>query len=258
MKRSSSDPRLREVDMYQRLLAMRGCYLNESSKILDFGCGAGRLVYLFRDAGFDAHGFDLNDYLALRSPDDRRLFATAKQSGDTSDMSFDWSKYRLPYDSGTFDFVVSSQVMEHVLDHEAVTREIARVLKPEGIAVHTFPGRYFLIEPHMYVPLGGHIKSHAYYLFWALMGIRNEHQKGLSARETARLNTLYARTGLSYPPTRGLIAMGRKYFHVSKAAPEAWLVAWNALDFRMARVLRPLMTLGKMVVWVLERPRVTS
>ena len=41
----------------------------------------------------------------------------------------------LPYDDGTFDIVVSNQVVEHVSDTDTFLREIRRVLKPSGVTV---------------------------------------------------------------------------------------------------------------------------
>jgi len=38
----------------------------------------------------------------------------------------------LPFQSGTFDVVICSDVLEHVLDAEAVIMQVARVLRPDG------------------------------------------------------------------------------------------------------------------------------
>ena len=51
----------------------------------------------------------------------------------------------------------------------------------------------------MFVPFSSVFRSEAYFYFWALMGIRNSFQKGLSARETARRNHAYGQTGINYP-----------------------------------------------------------
>lgn len=42
---------------------------------------------------------------------------------------------RLPYDEGSFDVVVSNQVIEHLADTDTFVAEIARVLRPGGYAV---------------------------------------------------------------------------------------------------------------------------
>ena len=46
---------------------------------------------------------------------------------------------RLPFRDGSFDGLVCSEVLEHVLDDASVVREIARVLKPGGVAALTVP-----------------------------------------------------------------------------------------------------------------------
>lgn len=47
----------------------------------------------------------------------------------------------LPYKDGTFDSVVSFQVIEHIDDDHAFLAEIHRVLKPGGVALITTPNR---------------------------------------------------------------------------------------------------------------------
>jgi SAM-dependent methyltransferase len=46
----------------------------------------------------------------------------------------------LPFEDGRFDVALSSQVLEHVDDPASVTREIARVLRPGGVAFVSAPG----------------------------------------------------------------------------------------------------------------------
>lgn len=49
------------------------------------------------------------------------------------------SSGRLPYADGTFDVVCSLEVVEHVQDQFAFTRELARVLRPGGVAIVSTP-----------------------------------------------------------------------------------------------------------------------
>jgi SAM-dependent methyltransferase len=46
---------------------------------------------------------------------------------------------QLTFESGTFDVVITSDVLEHVPDIRSAFREISRVLKPGGIHVFTIP-----------------------------------------------------------------------------------------------------------------------
>lgn len=45
----------------------------------------------------------------------------------------------LSFDAGMFDCVIACEILEHVVDHHAALRQIARVLRPGGLALMTFP-----------------------------------------------------------------------------------------------------------------------
>lgn len=50
---------------------------------------------------------------------------------------------KLPFRSDTFSHTISSEVLEHIEDDREALREIARVIKPSGVLVITFPHRHF-------------------------------------------------------------------------------------------------------------------
>jgi SAM-dependent methyltransferase len=168
------------------VLERKGVVVPKDAAILDFGCGAGATVYDVLDRGYtNVFGFDVVDYLNLRDESDRaRFFINA----DT----------QIPCEDEKFDLVISDQVFEHVLDQPRAFAEIYRVLKKGGWAVHVIPARYFLVEPHVKVPLGGLIGNWWWYKFWALAGIRNEFQKGFSSSATADANVKFFKEGLKY------------------------------------------------------------
>ena len=101
--------------------------------------------------------------------------------------------YRLPFDDGQFDIVMSSEVLEHVMNYPDFIAENRRVLSAKGLAMHIFPGRWMPIEMHVKVPLACVHRSYPWLLLWAMLGIRNEFQKGKGYREVARLNYEYLR-----------------------------------------------------------------
>ncbi|MFO7281494.1 MAG: class I SAM-dependent methyltransferase [Thermoanaerobacterales bacterium] len=62
----------------------------------------------------------------------------------------------LPFPDESFDVVVSNHTIEHVgAEDEQLThlREIARVLRPDGVGYLASPTRWALVEPHFKVPL---------------------------------------------------------------------------------------------------------
>ncbi len=200
-----------------------GYLLDRDSKILDFGCGSGHDVYSFRDLGFDAHGFDIHDYLKLRTEEDWKYFTILGQEGATiSDFRVDWNTFTLPYEDESFDFIFSNQVLEHVQNHDRVFAELARVMKPVSLAIHIFPPKYIFKEPHIFIPMGSWINNRYYYLFWALLGVRNQYQAGLTAREVADENYRYARHGLNYLSPREILAVARRHFPSVMFVPDLW------------------------------------
>jgi SAM-dependent methyltransferase len=48
---------------------------------------------------------------------------------------------RLPFADGSFDFIFSSSVLEHIRDRAPVYREFRRCLRPGGVMVHITPSR---------------------------------------------------------------------------------------------------------------------
>lgn len=212
------------VRQHRRMLAQMNCYLTRESSILDFGCGDGKYVYEYRDAGFNAHGFDIRPVSGYRSPTDEQYFrfTLTSESVSPTDFTLDRAWYRIPFEDGSFDFIFSAETMEHVQDHDLAFREIARTLKKGGVAIHTFPARYIPIERHTLVPLGGVIQSYGWFLFWALMGIRNQYQQGVGPVQCANLNFNYAKTGTKYLEVRALQAICRRYFRDVILVPQLW------------------------------------
>jgi SAM-dependent methyltransferase len=200
------------VRRHVRMLAHLGIVLNERARVLDFGCGSGSYVYEYRDEGFDAYGFEVSPAsVKFRKPEDERFFCFSPPEG-----------YRIPFDSGFFDFVFSCEVFEHVPDYDAALGEIARVLKPGGVSIHTFPARYRLLEPHVRVPLGGFIQSYTWYLLWALLGVRNEFQRTMGPVARAQNNLTWMRSSTHYLGTAEILRFAQKHFREVDLVPHLW------------------------------------
>ena len=54
---------------------------------------------------------------------------------------------KLPYEDAFFDNVVSTEVLEHIVDIKTAAREVCRVLKSGGISVHMMSYRDFIPSP---------------------------------------------------------------------------------------------------------------
>lgn len=172
-----------------RIAALVGSPLTPQSRILDFGCGEGAAVYRFREQGYDAMGFDVEDRLALRSADDAAFFRIGTGSNQ-----------RLPFDDNSFDFIVSDQVFEHVKDPGTILKELYRIMRPGGLSLHTFPSRYSIIEPHILVPFGSFFMHRWWYTLWAFLGVRNIYQRDMSFKEATLWNILYMVRWTNYVP----------------------------------------------------------
>ena len=101
---------------------------NHASRILDFGCGAGRHLVYFAKRGFEVHGFDASETAIKRAREvlkSENLFAHLKV--------WDMTK-PLPYEDAFFDAVLAVRVMHHTyMDNiKRIVREIDRVLKKGG------------------------------------------------------------------------------------------------------------------------------
>ncbi len=159
--------------------------------VLDFGCGRGVLVDRLCELDVDAYGCDVDPYWEGDNPRLREIQR---------------SPYRIPFDDASVDLVLSTTVLEHAQNPRELFHEIKRVLRPGGCAIHIYPAKWYLpYEPHIHVPLVNHLWPHTprwWFALWALLGIRNEFQKGLDWRKVTELNEHYAANGLCYPTQR--------------------------------------------------------
>lgn len=88
-----------------------------SVSVLDAGAGHGGLSARVHALGFRVQACDFAPELFLAKDVEFRQ----------SDLT-----ERLPFDDGSFDYVIAVEVLEHLPDHVAFFRECARVLRPGG------------------------------------------------------------------------------------------------------------------------------
>ena len=168
-----------------------GYELNPESVIMDFGCGAGKVVGELRGLGYQAFGCD------IKFKDVDHADTKLMQSENLIRL-IDMDSYKLPFDDDAFDLIISDQVFEHVQNYSETIAELGRILKKDGCCIHIFPSRYKPIEAHVYVPFSSVIRSRAWLWFWAKMGIRNRYQARIPAAEAVDRNFYYLNNNTNY------------------------------------------------------------
>jgi SAM-dependent methyltransferase len=100
-------------------------------RALEVGYGAGAVLVSLAPGVDELHGLDLDaDPKVVTSIlDSRGLKATLRQG----------SVYELPYDTDSFDLVVSYSMFEHLSEYPKGLQEIARVLRPGGLFLLGMP-----------------------------------------------------------------------------------------------------------------------
>lgn len=108
---------------------------------LDAGCGKGEMLYFLSKKGFDVYGIDYSQdaiALAKKTLKEKKVNAWVGKS-DVRKTSFD---------DNFFDVVVSTDLVEHLDDDDAVVdflNEMHRVLKPGGVFyMHTAPNKLYV------------------------------------------------------------------------------------------------------------------
>lgn len=115
--------------------------LAEGREILDAGCGVGFGAHILRDGGaVRVTGVDAFAAAIIEAREQARD-SVEFQIGDLR---------ALPFEPGSFDYVVCFEAIEHVSDQEHVLAEIKRVLRPGGLlAMSTpVPGGITVHNPH--------------------------------------------------------------------------------------------------------------
>lgn len=123
-------------------------------RILDLGCGQGRLVYELSSRGADVVGIDGSEELVQRG---RKLYP------GLSFMVYDLVK-GLPELGGSFDIVVSKMALMDIPEIAELFQSIANVLKPGGVFVFTLPHPCFFMQKSHQDGDGQWFKKHTGYL----------------------------------------------------------------------------------------------
>ncbi|MFZ2071229.1 MAG: class I SAM-dependent methyltransferase [Halobacteriota archaeon] len=109
---------LKFTPTYKKIVKMfKTINLPKDAKILDAGCGTGKLASFWLNEGYDILGVDISDVA---------LAITNKKGVKT--MKADIMK-GLPFEDKSFDLVYSDGLLEHFVDPEPILTELFRVSK---------------------------------------------------------------------------------------------------------------------------------
>lgn len=125
-------------------------------RVLDFGCGTGASSRRLVSAGHTVTGVDASE---------SGIRVARREVPDVRFHHLD-SEAELPFEAGSFDACLCTEVIEHLLDVTGFLAEVHRVLVPGGLLVLTTPYHAWLKNlllitlnfEHHFDPAGEHIR----------------------------------------------------------------------------------------------------
>lgn len=159
---------------------------NSNTKLLDIATGSGMLIQCAKKKGLIALGIDLSS----------QALAKAQSSLSCPILSISDGE-RLPFHSGSFDYVTNIGSLEHFLNPDLGINEIHRVLKDNGKAAIFLPNSYYLGDILTKVLLHGKGPSHNQVI--ERFATKKEwkdllENNGLKVRKIYRYNFLFPHT----------------------------------------------------------------
>jgi len=152
--------------------------------VLDMGCGDGSVLEHLLDYGYDLYGYDLAGGCS-RLGDRVAAYYGASRIDRIRTARDDRS---IPFEDDSFDVIYANQVFEHVRFIDRMFGECARVLRPDGVLLATFPLATSPFEAHIGIPCAhwippGRCRIRYLSLFYALRLRPRLHD--CTAKETA-------------------------------------------------------------------------
>jgi SAM-dependent methyltransferase len=127
----------RRLDLIRRSVSLEG------RLVLDVGCGLGMYVRAFRRFSQDVHGVDIDADKVTEAG--RELPNLCLASAEA-----------LPYPEGTFEVILSHEVIEHVVDDRQAVVEAVRALQSPEPRAGRAGGRLVLFAPNRLYPFETH------------------------------------------------------------------------------------------------------
>jgi SAM-dependent methyltransferase len=182
---------------------------------LDLGCGDGTVLEYLLEYGHDLYGYDFPECAAALK---KRLSAYFGASFDKH-IRITEDERSIPFGDKLFDVIYANQVFEHIRFLENILKECARVLKPNGVLLATFPLATSPIETHIGIPFAhwiphGSLRIHFLRFFYA-MGLGSK-SKGISSLETAINQDLYLQEKTFYRFLNEILTISDLHFQSFK------------------------------------------
>jgi ubiquinone/menaquinone biosynthesis C-methylase UbiE len=182
----------KEYARYRALKTFIANYITprENIAVLDYGSGNGLFAPLLKES-FPKSNICFCDISPVALKQLAELYPEYKDSTKVIEND------HVDYPDGSFQVVISIEVMEHVLDLDGYLKEIYRLLKPGGLFVWTTPcGNSFSIE-HVYSFCTGNIKhTNEGYRLWKWED--RTHVRRLKTKELTPILEKHGFTNVEY------------------------------------------------------------
>lgn len=196
----------------------------KSLSILDLGCGNGTVLEHLLDYGHDLYGYDFPEC----------SFALKKRLGSYFGVSYDKhlriteDERAIPFDDDSFDVIYANQVFEHIRFMDSILKECARVLKPNGVLLATFPLATCPLETHIGIPFAhwispGNVRIQ-YLRFFYTLRLRPK-SRGSSSLETAIHQDLYLKEKTFYRFLNEILSLSAHHFQSCKCETDLLMLA---------------------------------
>ena len=116
--------------LYKKILLHLG--KSSGKKLLDIGCGVGKVAFLAAEKGFEVTGVEIEEKAAKLAEKNLKRYGSK-----TRIITGDILKIKLK--ENYFDAVVCSEVIEHVNNPQQIINRIFKLLKKGGLLVLTTP-----------------------------------------------------------------------------------------------------------------------
>lgn len=168
----------------------------ENIKILDIGCGTGKIINFFNKNNNQIFAVD--------------VFNQIDKSLSIENFTH-VSSAELPFKDKFFDIIISNHVVEHIEDQNLHMDEIYRCLNNTGMCYYATPNKNFPIEPHHKIPLIHYLKSSVFHKILKLIG---KYEEDLYLLSYSQMKNSFSKHNLIYKEYTSLIMKHPNKFHL--------------------------------------------